>query len=87
MRDERDFPCTAGNNMLFLSDQRGGIAYPIATYYGARLTLTEGLQPDGGKHQLYSCETIRSEGSQTAMVAAYAVKRHSVQHPAAEYRA
>src|SRR2546430_6824598 len=38
---DRDFPCTAGNNMLFSMDGDGHITHRFATYFGARLLSQE----------------------------------------------
>ncbi|MGH7784071.1 MAG: glycosyl hydrolase family 5, partial [Candidatus Binatia bacterium] len=71
---ERDFPCTSGNNMLFLDAASGAIQYPTATYFGAQMTMREWLQPTGGEHKLYHCE-IDSENEEHPPIAAYAVLR------------
>ena len=72
---ERDFPCTAGNNMLFLHDGDGKIEYRTATYFGSRMMMTEWLQPSGGVHSMYRCDTAPIDPKGKAMIAAYAVQR------------
>lgn len=70
---ERDFPCTAGNNMLFLGDDAGKIKYKTATYFGAQLLMREWLESAGGEHQLFSVE-MKTE-QEKSVIDAYAVKR------------
>ena len=74
-RVERDFACTAGNNMLFLGDENGKIKYKTATYFGARLMMQEWLQPSGGEHQLFAAETNAKNKRDKFTIDAYAVKR------------
>ncbi len=71
----RDYPCTAGNNMLFMGDDSGMITAQTATYYGARLMMTEWLQPSGGPHEIYACETKSNIEPGSQGVSAFAVKR------------
>ena len=74
-RVEREVACTAGNNMLFLSDNRGNITYRTSTYYGAELTMREWLQPSGGSHGIYQCRVGTGNKSGNLMISAYAVRR------------
>ncbi|HEU0050319.1 MAG TPA: hypothetical protein VFQ43_22215, partial [Nitrososphaera sp.] len=67
-----EVPCSAGNNMLFQLDDRGAITYRMPTYYGARLTTKEWVQPGNGVHELYAATV--DDSSETA-VTAYAVHR------------
>src|SRR5206468_800396 len=41
---DRDYSCTAGNNMLFSLGDDGDIEHRFATYFGARLLAQEWLQ-------------------------------------------
>lgn len=72
---ERDFPCTAGNNMLFLGDDNGKIKYKTAAYFGARLTMREWLESAGGEHQLFAAAMNTKNERDKSTIAAYAVKR------------
>ncbi|MGI9036455.1 MAG: discoidin domain-containing protein [Pyrinomonadaceae bacterium] len=72
---EKEMPCTAGNNMLFLRDENGNIRYKTATYYGARLMMREWLE-SSGKHQIYvSYASGAKNKAGQSLVDAYAVKR------------
>ena len=72
---ERNFPCTSGNNMLFLRDRNYAIKYRTATYYGAKLINQEWLDPVGGAHEMFATITSGKRGLSDPLVAAYAVKR------------
>lgn len=61
--------CTAGNNMLFQLGEQGKIAYPMPTYYAARLITQEWAKPGNGLHQMYHANI------DDPLVAAYAVHR------------
>ena len=76
---DRDFPCTAGNNMLFTEDEDLSIKYRTATYFGAQLMMKEWLQPSGGERKLYRSFTLVKNGKGQPMVAAYAVMRPDLQ--------
>jgi F5/8 type C domain. len=62
-----EVPCSSGNNMLFELSERG--SYRMPTYYGARLTTQEWVQPGNGVHELYATTTDDTQ------VTAYAVHR------------
>jgi hypothetical protein len=71
----RDFPCTAGNNMLFSMNDDGSIAHRFATYFGARLLTQEWLQPGDEVHEIYpAASTVRNADGEE-LVTAYAVHR------------
>jgi hypothetical protein len=71
----RDFPCTAGNNMLFSMDEDGNIAHRFATYFGARLLTQEWLQPGDEPHEIYpAVSNVRNKDGEE-LITAYAVHR------------
>ncbi len=72
---DRNFPCTAGNNTLFLGDEALNIKYRTATYFGARLIMQEWLQPSGGDHKFVRSTVTAKNGRGTSAVAAYTVQR------------
>jgi hypothetical protein len=61
--------CSSGNNMLFQLDDQGAISYRMPTYYSARLTTQEWVQPGNGVHELYAAT------ADDIQVTAYAVHR------------
>ena len=71
---DRDFPCTAGNNMLFsLEDDR--IQYRFATYFGARL-LTQGwLKSSDEVYELYPARSDALDAEGDELITAYAARR------------
>jgi hypothetical protein len=71
----RDFPCTAGNNMLFSMDDRGNIEHRFATYFGARLVTQEWLQPGDKPHEIYPAATNVRNAAGEELITAYAVHR------------
>jgi hypothetical protein len=72
---ERDFPCTAGGNMLFLMDDDGDITHRFATYFGARLLTGEWLQPGNEVHEIYPASSDARNSKGEELVTAYAVHR------------
>jgi hypothetical protein len=71
----RDFPCTAGNNMLFSMDANGGVEHRFATYFGARLVTQEWMEPGDEVHEIYpAVSNIRNKDGQE-LITAYAVHR------------
>ena len=71
----RDFPCTAGNNMLFSMNNNGEIAHRFATYFGARLLTQEWLKPGDEVHEIYPAVShVRNAGGEK-LITAYAVHR------------
>jgi hypothetical protein len=71
----RDFPCTAGNNMLFSMDYGGNIAHRFATYFGARLVTQEWLQPGDEYHETYQAVSNARNADGEELITAYAVHR------------
>jgi hypothetical protein len=71
----RDFPCTAGNNMLFSMDDDGDIKHRFATYFGARLLTQEWLQPGDEIHEIYPAASNVRNAEGDELITAYAVKR------------
>ncbi|HYR74896.1 MAG TPA: discoidin domain-containing protein [Pyrinomonadaceae bacterium] len=71
----RDFPCTAGGNMLFSMDDDGDIMHYFATYFGARLVTQEWLQPTNEVHEIYPATTNARNSKGEELVTAYAVHR------------
>lgn len=71
----RDFPCTAGNNMLFSMDNDGDIAHRFATYFGARLLTQEWLKPGDEDHEIYSATSNAHNADGEELITAYAVHR------------
>jgi len=71
----RDFPCTAGNNMLFSMDDRGNIVHRFATYFGARLVTQEWLQPGDKVHETYPASSSVRNRDGEELITAYAVHR------------
>jgi hypothetical protein len=71
----RDFPCTAGGNMLFSMDDDGDITHHFATYFGARLVTQEWLQPTNEVHEIYPASTNARNSKGEELVTAYAVHR------------
>ena len=71
----RDFPCTAGNNMLFSMNAEGKIEHRFATYFGARLLTQEWLQPGSEVHQIYPASSNVRNARGEELITAYAVHR------------
>lgn len=71
----RDFPCTAGNNMLFSMDDDGSIKHRFATYFGARLLTQEWLQPGDEVHEIYPATSNEHNAEGEELITAYAVHR------------
>lgn len=71
----RDFPCTAGGNMMFSMDDDGDIRHRFATYFGARLLTQEWLQPADEVHELYPAATNVRNSRGEELVTAYAARR------------
>src|SRR5258708_40098879 len=61
--------------MLFFRDDRGHIKKPTATYWGARLLTTEGVQPGDQPHEIYPAVSDVLSGNHDQMITAYAVHR------------
>ena len=74
-RVDRDFPCTAGNNMLFSMNDDGTINHRFATYFGARLLTQEWLQPGDGVHELYPATSNVRNAKGEELITAYAAHR------------
>ena len=72
---DRDFPCTAGNNMLFSMDGDGNITHRFATYFGARLLSQEWLKPGDEIHEIYPASSDVLNAGGEALITAYAVHR------------
>ncbi len=72
---DRDFPCTAGNNMLFSMKEDGTIGHRFATYFGARLLTQEWLQPGDGVHEMYPARSNVRNASGEELITSYAVHR------------
>jgi hypothetical protein len=72
---ERDFPCSAGNNMLFSMNDDGTIGHRFATYFGARLVTEEWLQPGDGVHEIYPATSSVHNADGEELITAYAVHR------------
>lgn len=72
---DRDFPCTAGNNMLFSMDDDGNIKHRFATYFGARLLTREWLKPGDEVHEIYPAFSNVHNDDGEELVTAYAVHR------------
>jgi len=71
---DRDFPCTAGNNMLFsLEDDR--IESRFATYFGARLLTQEWLKSSDEVYEIYRAGSDALDAEGNALVTAYAARR------------
>jgi hypothetical protein len=71
----RDFPCTAGNNMMFLMDDDGSIKHRFATFFGARLLTQEWLQPGDEVHEIYPATSNVHNSKGEELITAYAVRR------------
>ena len=72
---DRDFPCTAGNNMLFSMDDDGNVGHRFATYFGARLLTQEWLQPGDEVHEIYPATSNVRNAEGEELITAYAVHR------------
>src|SRR6266404_5725303 len=72
---DRDFPCTAGNNMLFSMKEDGTIGHRFATYFGARLLTQEWLKPGDEVHEIYSATSNVHNADGKELITAYAVHR------------
>jgi hypothetical protein len=72
---DRDFPCTAGNNMLFSMDDSGNVGHRFATYFGARLLTQEWLQPGDEVHEIYPAMSSVRNAEGEELITAYAVHR------------
>ena len=71
----RDFPCTAGGNMLFSMDDDGDITHRFATYFGARLVTQEWLQPRNEVHDIYPATSDARNSKGEELITSYAVRR------------
>ena len=72
---DRDFPCTAGNNMLLSMDEDGDITHRFATYFGARLVTQEWLKPGDEVHEIYPASSDVRNAKSEELITAYAVHR------------
>lgn len=72
---DRDFPCTAGSNMLFSLGDDGNIKERFATYFGARLVTQEWLQPGDGAHEFFPASSNVHDAQGNELITAYAVHR------------
>jgi len=72
---DRDFPCTAGNNMLFSMNDDGSVGHRFATYFGARLLTQEWLQPGNEVHEIYPATSNVRNAEGEELITAYAVHR------------
>jgi hypothetical protein len=72
---DRDFPCTAGNNMLFSMDDNGNVGHRFATYFGARLLTQEWLQPGDEVHEISPATSNVRNAEGEELITAYAVHR------------
>src|SRR5882672_7170796 len=72
---DRDFPCTAGNNMLFSMNDDGSIGHRFATYFGARLLTQEWLLPGDGVHEIYPATSNVHNAEGKELITAYAAHR------------
>jgi hypothetical protein len=75
---DRDFPCTAGNNMLF-SLEGDRIEYRFATYFGARLLTQEWLKSIDDVYEIYPASSDVRDAEGNALVTAYAALRRDGQ--------
>jgi hypothetical protein len=71
----RDFPCTAGNNMLFSMGPDGNIQHRFATYFGARMLTQEWLQPGDEVHEIYPAVSDVRNARGEELITAYALRR------------
>jgi F5/8 type C domain len=68
--------CSAGNNMLFFHNDRGGhIKERTATYWGARLLTQEWVEPGNRSHEIYPAVSDVLNNNDEQIVTAYAVYR------------
>jgi len=72
---DRDFPCTAGNNMMFSMGDDGNVDQRFATYFGARLLTQEWLQPGDEFHEIYPATSSVHNAEGEELITAYAVHR------------
>ncbi len=72
---DRDFHCTAGNNMLFSMNDDGSVGHRFATYFGARLLTQEWLQPGNEVHEIYPATSNVRNAEGEELITAYAVHR------------
>ena len=72
---DRDFPCTAGNNMLFSLGDDGGIKDRFATYFGARLVTQEWLKSGNEIHEIYPASSDVRDKDGNQLITAYAAHR------------
>src|SRR5437763_5988013 len=71
---DRDFPCTAGNNMLFsLVDNR--IESRFATYFAARLLTQEWLNSSDEVYEIYAAGSDARDAEGNELITAYAARR------------
>src|SRR5439155_8553669 len=73
---DRDFPCTAGNNMLFsLEDDR--IESRFATYFAARLLTQEWLKSSDEVYEIYAAGSDAHDAEGNELITAYAARRRN----------
>src|SRR5205807_559175 len=72
---DRDFSCTAGNNMLFGFGDDDHIAYRFASYFGAQLLAQQWVLPGDGVHEVYPASSDLKNTRGEEIVTAYAVHR------------
>jgi F5/8 type C domain len=71
----RDFPCTAGNNMLFSLDDDGSAGHRFATYFGARMLTREWVLPGDEIHEMYAATSNARNSKGEQLISAYALHR------------
>lgn len=72
---DRDFHCSAGNNMLFSMDGKGKIVNKFATYFGARLLSQRWLAPADRLHEIYPANSNVRNGAGEELITAYAARQ------------
>ena len=64
-----------GNLILFLATDSHRIIQPVATYWGARMTTQDWVQPGDGLHTMLAAAATPTDAHGHALVTSYAVRR------------
>ncbi len=72
---DMDQPCSVGNNLMFASDDSGGIAHKFATYFAAQMLSQIWAQPSDGEVELFRAAVNDRSTSDRHLVSAYPIRR------------
>jgi hypothetical protein len=70
----RDYPCTAGGNMMFSLNDEGKVGDRFATYFGTRLLTQQWLASGEAVHEIYPAHSDAKNELGEELITAYAAK-------------